>query len=152
MIYELSNPHDAYTFEASTVRVAALVCLLLGAGAYGANSGTGDETNDWCVHIFSDEADIDAEFKERWGASLGESIRLDKAEVREALLSLMLIGRSERKGYEAALAACPTRESRDAFTAAYEDSKRSSMTNLMLKARQLAEAMEEDAAPEEVVS
>ena len=142
MIYELINPHDPYTFEAPDAQVAALACLLVGGGAYGADPESGKEEDTWGVHLFSKEEDIEAEFQERWGLGINASMRKRKADTAAALRSLMIAGRAERAGIKAALEACPTQEARDAFVAVYEDKKRSSLTELASRARELADRVE----------
>lgn len=142
MIYELINPHDPYTFEAPDAQVAALVCLLLGGGAYGADPETDEEEDRWGVHIFCKGDDVEAEFQERWSMSIDTSMRTRKDDVAAALRSLMIAGRAERSGIKAAMEACPTQESRDAFVATYEDKKRSSLTELAGRARDLADRVE----------
>ncbi len=142
IIYELINPHDPYTFEAPDAQVAALLCLLLGGGAYGADPDTDKEEDRWGLHIFSKGDDVEAEFQERWKMSIDTSMRTRKVELAAALRSFMIAGRAERAGIKAAMEACPTQEARDAFVATYEDKKRSSLTELAGRARDLADKVD----------
>jgi hypothetical protein len=142
VIYELINPHDPYTFEAPDAQVAALVCLLLGGGAYGADPESGKEEDTWGVHIFTKGDEVEAEFQERWGMSIDASVRKRKDDLAAALRSFMIAGRAERAGIKAAMEACPTQKARDAFVATYEDKKRSSLTELCSRARSAADRVE----------
>jgi hypothetical protein len=144
VIYELANPHDPYTFEAPTDRVAALLCMIVGGNAYGAEGEKGHTA--WPVMLFADGEAVEAEFQERFGTGIKEAVEADCELLATALRSLWITGRAERVGVAAALKACPTQEARDAFVTAYEDEKRSSLTDLATRARSYADALEKQAA------
>lgn len=153
MIYTLINPHDPYTFEAPTPRIAALLCMIIGGKAYGAEPRDGDAEKEWPVMLITTEEDVEAEFLKRHGVTISKALEEDWKLMPAAFRSLWITSVAERVGIAAAMEACPTDKARAAFATAYEDEKRSSLTDLATRARALADRFEQNEyQPDEVVA
>lgn len=142
MIYTLINPHDTYTFEASSDRVAALVSLGLGRGGYGCTNSEGEVT--WPVMVLSSGREVEDAFKEQFGVTMAQAFKYDWTMLPAAFRSLWLVGIDEREKLAADLGALSLESDRRAFMDLYEDKHRSSMTNVSNRARALADHVEQN--------
>lgn len=140
LLYEIINPSDHATFIAPNRMIAALVVVLLGGGAYGGRAEIDDEANgvpifllggfdEWWKETFPDE-DLE-------GVSARHRVALAKS-----LRSVTYARFADRHLFDSAMAAIDDPAKREAFIEEWNDRKRTSMTNIMGRAHDLAQRME----------
>jgi hypothetical protein len=134
-LYEIINPSDPYTFRAPDIKIAALVVILLGRGAYGAVTKDGTEKtpvlggwDEW----LADQGLADGNIKSFLDAH--------EWEVLEAMESVLIGSFSDRQDVEAALVNMP-KDTHEAYLAARHDRRRSSMNDIGKTAQAIAAAM-----------
>lgn len=131
MIYELINPSDAVTFEASDHRVAVAVCVLLGEGRYSLQAETGKQEDGFPNLLLADEATTMRVLSEYGFASDGEMFEFlnsDALHVAAALDSLAYCSIGERKALFAAVGS-----DQGALTR-WNEEKRTSVTDIGARA------------------
>lgn len=127
-LFELINPSDPYTFEAPDLAVAGALVCILGEGMYGAEPL---HEADGSVPMFP--IDGHEEWFEALGASFEDTIRGRKAEIAEAMDSLLIGTFSDRA--EFAVSGMSWHE--------WHDSRRSSINDIGKRAKHFAKAMRE---------
>lgn len=124
--YEVSNPSDRVTFEAPDDEVATLAVIILGEGAYGATSE--DQERVCGIAIFGGIPTNTGGVTE---ANLATRLEARKLDVAIALESLIYCSISDRAAVKAA----------GGDLSKWNEAKRSSMTNIGIRAAALAKAM-----------
>ena len=142
-IWELTNPSDAITFEAPALGVAATVALMVGSGAYGAESEDGEKVPILALAGLEGVEDWVAE--EFGGMTVEDLFALAKPAVPAALLSFVTGSRSDRKLFESALAKMFP-DKREEYREVWEDAKRTSMNQITEHAHDLGRRMQDKAA------
>lgn len=134
-VYELINMSDAYTFTAASPAVAACACLFVGEGMYAAEDR---ETGDKVCPILLDGGTCDAWFRETFDAEFEPFIAAHKAEIADALDSLVIGNRAD---FDAGLALCASEAQRDAWRTGWHERHRTSMNDIGGRGRRLAAAL-----------
>jgi hypothetical protein len=125
-VYELINPSDCCTFEAPDDRVATMVTLLLGRGMYGAVRVDGSTV---ChMYPFGLPDDLGHGLTP---TNLGGALEESAGQVADALDSLLYAGFTKRSGVEAS----------GVSYASYNESRRTSLTDIAGAAKHLSEAL-----------
>lgn len=138
MIYDLVNPSDPYTFEASSKEVAALVVIRLSTN-YGAKAV--NEEDNIPVFICFNAEEIQKWYKDTFGRTIEEGARTLRSEIIKGFESFVLGDRKERECYEAAIAAIDDPQKRSTFITKWDDIKRSSLNNIGGRACEIAQEM-----------
>jgi len=135
MLYEITNPSDAYTLEADDFLTAAAAVLVLGSGRYGLNPEDSKEKG-VPVLIFGGDKWIDAVFgsMDGFGKFLGKNLQA----IGECLDSVLIGDFNDRKAYQDAIEKMNDPKKRQAFAENWHDEKRSSANNIGAKAKQIA--------------
>lgn len=138
--YELINPSDPYIFKAKNHKIAALTVFVLGTN-YGATSQSGD----YEVPIFLFDGIKSAElwFKQEFSEDIYESLRENRLDVADALLSFMYGHFKDVKRYEAALKAIDDPEKKEKFIEEWQDG-RSSLNDIGTYAHKVGKAIIEE--------
>lgn len=140
LLYEIINPSDHATFAAPNRMIAALVVCVLGGGAYGGRAEIDDEANgvpifllggfdEWWEKTFPDE--------ELEGITARHRVALAKS-----LRTVTYASFADRHLFDSAMAAIDDHAKREAFIEEWNDRKRTSMTNIMGRAHELAQRLE----------
>lgn len=139
MIYEISNPSDAYTLVCDDFKVAAAAVLLLGEGHYGLKPL---DHNAPGVPIFI-FGGADAWLKENGLDPLGDFIDAHRLAIAACLESEMIGDASDRATFTKMLDAISSSEDRERARLAYHDERRSSLNNIGKRARAIAKRLRE---------
>lgn len=139
MLFEISNPSDAYTIEAETLVVAGVATLLLGEGKYGL-SGVDDAEAGMPIFLFGGH--------EQWLATQGVPnldafLDANYASLAEALESVTIGSAEERKRLGRIVAVITNEEERAKARAAWHDERRSSLNDIGKRAGGLAKRLRE---------
>lgn len=139
MIYELINPSDAITFEAPDLKIAGLVTILLGEGAYAANPE--DDTQEGVPLMIFDGPE------EWWNAHFSEepwqdSAKTFAAQLVPALRSVCCASFSQRRLFDIALESIDDPEKRQGFIDKWNDMNCTSMNNIVGRAQEFAAFIE----------
>jgi predicted transposase YbfD/YdcC len=134
MLFDISNPSDAYTFEAESFPVAAAAILLVGQGKLG-TSYIGPEKNGPSMppFILADESSISKWLLKNCGFSLesfAEFMEENWAKVADALDSVVVGNKRDRELYLLKLEKVEGETERAAFKAKWQDENSSSMNNI----------------------
>lgn len=149
MIYEITNPSDAYTIEPAAFREGAIAVLLLGNGSYGMKPvGASKDAPALPIFLLGGAKEwADAEVGGDLEAWLAEPANL---RATAAALDTVLIGSPhDQRELRDALAGMPDAEKRVAYLAAWKERRRSSLNNIGARAEQLASALRARAAKRE---
>lgn len=141
-IYDLINPSDRITFEAPSHAVAYYVALLVGGGRLGCDceDGTSLDTLLW----FATKEQVEESIEKNLGTNDLDSFLETNWEVAVAALNSFAYGSvGDRKIYNASLAAITDPEKLAEFKAVHEDWMRSSMSQWVDYAWQLAGNIEQ---------
>lgn len=131
MEFVLINPSDPYTFIANSNEAAALTVFLLGS-AYGAKAKDG--SFEVPITMFGGGAEW---YEEQFHRSPDDGFLENKAEVAEALESMMLGSFEDRRRYQAALTAIDDEKKRERFISEWQDG-RSSLNDIGSRAHMLS--------------
>lgn len=126
MIYEIINPSDPYTMVADDFKVAAAAVLLLGRGKLGLSCEE-DHKQHVPVMLFGGAEEW---LKEHDLEDLGGFIEAHRAEVAEALESVLIGSESDRKTFDKVIACISDPGDRQKARDTYHDQKRSSMNDI----------------------
>ena len=127
MIFELINPSDACTFHAEDVKVAQAVSLLAGEGSYGVKDENGESHSLFMTFMRAQESE--ALLKSTFGdfsAFIGEH----REEIADSLVSVMPLGISERRTFDAAMGMIQGPAERSLFKVDTAERKRTSLNNI----------------------
>lgn len=140
MIWEIVNPHDAYTIVAPAFLPAAAAVLLIGEGKYALTPV--DNTFSMPLFLLGGS---EPWLKEHFG-DFGNWLKDPKflAKTADALDSVMSFGPGERSAYELAIAMLPE-DKRAEYRDKVHDKNRGSMSNLGKRAWQLAKLLRKKA-------
>lgn len=139
MIYDLINFHDPYTFCAESREVAALAVLLLGP-EYGAETEDEDPEKNVPVFLLGGST---LWYEDTFGRSPYKGLCALHKELEDALETLVLGNYSDRRIYESALDAIDDAKKREEFIATWNDKRRTSLTDVGARARELAKWLRE---------
>ena len=139
IIYEISNPSDAYTLVASDIGVGAIVCFILGSGNYGLHTKDRDEELDVPIFLFAKEEQIEEWFKGKTGLSITDFLEANKDAVIECLESVLIGSFRDRELFTSAVDKMDDVEKKKQFQAEWHDKKRSSMNDIGGDAQKYAE-------------
>ena len=142
--YEISNPSDAYTMQASDLKVAQMATLLLGQGAYGLQDADGNTAfpiyGNTALPIFLFGGG--KEFPLREFGVVGPWIDANRDALVDALESVQIGGISERRELDDALS-CMATENRAEYLKRRHDRLRTSQNNIGQAAWDLAARLRE---------
>jgi hypothetical protein len=136
--WELSNPSDHITLVADDFEVAAVAAVALGMGNYGLVP-IAPEVRAMPIFLFGS---AEVWFQETFNATLDQvmaRVTAGEAPALVACLDSVVVG--DRRVRDAALAAIPEGRGRDAFLATWDDQHRTSMNDIVGKARKLARGL-----------
>lgn len=128
MIYELVNPSDAVTFEASDHRVAVAVCMLLGEGRYSLKAETDKKEDGFPNLLFADESTTMRVLAEHGFENDFEFLNSHALPIADAMDSLAYCSMDDRKALFATIGSDRAALSR------WNEEKRTSLTNIGLRA------------------
>ena len=134
--YEISNPSDAYTMQASDLKVAQMAALLLGQGAYGLQDADGNTA----LPIFL--LGGGKEFVLREFGVVGPWIDANRDALADALESVQIGGIRERRELDDALS-CMATENRAEYLKRRHERLRTSQNNIGQAAWDLAARLRE---------
>lgn len=141
MIYELLNPSDMVTFEASDKLVAVSVCVLLGAGRFGLDAETDVAQDGFPLLIFANDEQTNAAMRdagfERGSESVIPFVDAHLTEIADAFDSFWYCDLAERKAIMAAIGTDPNARVR------YNEAKRSSVNNIGAAAAEWSKRLRE---------
>lgn len=138
MIYEIINPSDPYTIECESFLIAALSCVLLGEGRYAFEPD--DESESVPIFLFGGSEEW---FENKFNSTLSELFESNKLKVSEALSSVLIGNKEDRKSYFTALELIEGDEKKERYRQQYLDDRRSSMNNIGERAIQLSKILKE---------
>lgn len=104
VLYEIINPSDPYTFRADSVAVARFVVIALGTGQYDGEDSHGNSID--AMMLFFTEEQTKAKLHEFFGDPK-EFVREHRAEIIDALESVISFNRGERGAYDEAIKLIP---------------------------------------------
>lgn len=145
MIYEIVNPSDAVTIEADDEFLASVAVIILGEGAYGLYDHKGKVILP--IFLFQDPAKLVKWLNEHGvnPSKIDEFYAMHGEKLAVIMESLMYGKPEDRKAVLAMTANMNTDEKAKAL-AKYNESKRSSMSNIAASASHLASMFREKAA------
>jgi hypothetical protein len=135
-VYELINPSDTVTFEADSFLIASLATILVGEGQYAAKAVGGSADQNVPFFMFGTEDDLQQWFYERFKVSMGQELFKQYAQPVATCLDSFVYG--NREDYLAAQAAITDEDKRKQNIAEWDDRHRTSMNQLVKRARMLA--------------
>ncbi len=140
MLFEISNPSDAYTIEADSFEVAAMAVLLLGQGNYGVHQldGPEDDRKEMPIMIIATEKQIEEWCQDNFGASLADCILRCKAKIPDVLDTVLIGSEADRATYHKALSLIDDSAKKEQWKAEWHDKRRSSMNNIGARAWAIA--------------
>lgn len=144
MLYELINPCDRYTFEATDDETAEVVALLLGGGKTPVVALDGMRDVGGFTMFQSEEAHANS-WAARYGRSLADSVARVKPNMPAALRSLVV---GKRDLWKAAREFVPE-EKRAEFDEVWHDKNRTSQTDYRSWALAEADQIEKDLVAKE---
>lgn len=103
-LYEIISPSDPYTFRADSVAIARFVVIALGTGQYDGEAEDGTSLDAMLLTFTKEEAK--AKLHEFFGDPK-QFVREHRAEIIEALESVMSFNRGERGAYDEAIKLIP---------------------------------------------
>lgn len=121
LMYELVNPSDAYTFQAPSREVAALV---VGVISTNFAAETEDKNEDYFVPPFL-FGGFDEWYRETFNRSVMDGYGALRSELADALDSFVLGNFGERKKYQAAIDAIDNPEKKKAFIERWNEGRTS---------------------------
>lgn len=130
VLYEIVNPSDAYTMRSDNPAAAAAACLLLGGGSYGLTAIDPPDAEGVPVMLFWDEARLNAWWADRFGGDIGAFISERRADIAEALESVVIGSATDRKACERALTMIEGEDAQREWREKWHDDKRSSMNDI----------------------
>lgn len=147
-LYELGNPSDPYTYYASSDLVAIATNLYLGQGkTFCIDTESGEQLGP--MLLFASEQQVEAALKETFGEeSLGGFMKQHRAEIADALDSLMIFNAKKRRDYEDALVHITDPNEREAYREKVLNRHRSSLNNYAAWAWGQAKSIREQLAKE----
>lgn len=140
LLYEIINPSDPVTILAPSFEAATVATLLLGRGQYAAQP-VDHEGEEVPLFLFGG---FEAWFEKRFGRKedeLGAFIVEHRRDTIETLRSACTGKATDRKLFDAALAAITDDEKRKAFLAEWDDKKRSSINAIANRSHAMAESL-----------
>ena len=140
-IYEIVNPSDTYTIEHDREKVAIAAVLLLGSGAYALSDDSGNTVGP--MLMFSNEEIVQKAMQDTFGMTLNEFIDKHKADIIQALDSVLIGGRQSRILFDEAISRM-TRKAAAEYAETYHDKMRSSMNDIGSRAKELVEALRKE--------
>jgi hypothetical protein len=142
VVYEIVNPSDAYTMEASDLAVAAVACLYLGNGQYGLRAVHPDDAPGVPVFMFGKTADVERWFAETCGCTMAAAFAR-RAAVADALDSVLAGSLRDRQTNADALALIDDEAKRQEWREKWLDRRRSSLNNIGGRAMHYAKHLRE---------
>jgi hypothetical protein len=148
IVYEIVNPSDAYTMEASDLAVAAVACLYLGSGQYGLTALSPSDAPGMPVFVFHKAEDVERWFATVCGCTMAAAFAR-RAAVADALDSVLAGSLRDRQTNADALALIDDEAKRQEWRDKWLDRRRSSLNNIggraMHYAKHLREVIEQGA-------
>ena len=137
--YELINPSDEVTFKAENDKLAYVVALLVGNGKTPCRkiSENGDEIEIPSFLLFSENADKD--INNYLECSLSNFIENNRPKLKKTLETFCYLSPKERKTYDDAINSITDINKLKEFKNQHEDQNRTSTSEFVKKAWELAE-------------
>jgi len=142
MTYEFITPSDAITFVAPDDKVAFVCALVLGRGKAFCKREDGVDL-DTCV-LFRSEADVETIVRDALGCGMPEFMESRWGEVADAFDTFAYGSFEDRRQYDDAVAAITDPEKLAEFKAKHEDRRRTSMSEWVRGAWDLAKSVRKD--------
>lgn len=143
-LYELINPSDPYTYRASSDLVAIAANLLLGRGKTGCGDVDGCGEAIGPMLLFATEEQAEAMLTETFGPkSLSGFVEEHRAEIADALDSLMIGSVSTRRDFEDAMEAIADPEKKEAYRQKVLERRKTSLNNYGAVAWKMAKLLRE---------
>ena len=133
-LYDVSNPSDAYTFEAPDTTVAFVVVALLGNGGYGATPIGDDKAEKIPIFLFGGADDW---MRER-GIVIDRVLADRKPAIIESLDSVLIGDAHDRQAFRDGLELIDDPAKRVQWRDRWHDDRRSSMNNIGKRAWTIA--------------
>jgi len=137
-LWELINPSDPYTFEATTHEVAALVVIALGSGKCGGREIVEDGDGLEVPIMFFGGVEW---YTKTFGRSIKEGVEALRPQIADSLDSLLIGSAEDRERMERVLAAITSDDDRAAARAAWHDDRRSSLNDFGAWAAELSKSL-----------
>jgi hypothetical protein len=141
MIWEFINPSDATVFEAADVELAALVCVLVGRGQYGATAEVDGKNVQVGLFAFQGKEETEKWFVDNFGRSLEGAYAKRRDELPAVLRSFQLGKPNDLAAYKLTLEFVPP-ESKTEFARRWKELRRSSMNDICGYAWQCADEID----------
>lgn len=137
-IYELITPSDPITFKAKDDKIAYACAILLGGGQAGCENKTTGENLQTLIMFAPEPVEIVQEYI---GSTISDFLDDNKAEIKECFESFAYGSVSDRETYDSAIESITDKKKLEAFKKKHEDKNRSSMSQWVKSAWEIAENM-----------
>lgn len=149
MLFDIVNPSDPYTMEASCLEVAAAAVCLLGQGKFALNELTGDKSGNVPAFLTGGHNEwFTKQFGRDFEQSLNHVMATMQPELIKAFGSVFVGDVQYKRTFEEEAAKCDSEEEFAALLEKRHDAKRTSMNDIGRQAWSMADALMAKAAEE----